>query len=85
MDELSVSSRFQLVSFHDETDTVCLFFSRYPSPAGSYQTLYKSLYEAIRSGNRDALLVKPEESAEVIKVIELGMKASKEGKVLNYE
>lgn len=25
MDELSVSSRFQLVSFQDETDTVCLF------------------------------------------------------------
>ena len=48
--------------------------------------MYKSLHESIRTGKgRDALLVKPEEAALVIKVIELGMRASKEGKVLDWE
>jgi hypothetical protein len=48
--------------------------------------LYKSLHDAIRSDKgREALLVKPEEAALVIKIIELGMRASKEGKVLDFE
>jgi predicted dehydrogenase len=59
---------------------------RHASPAGEYQTLYKSLHDAIRSDKgREALLVKPEEAAMVIKIIELGMRASKEGKVLAFE
>lgn len=59
---------------------------RHASPAGEYQTLYKSLHDAIRSDKgREALLVKPEEAALVIKIIELGMRASKEGKVLAFE
>jgi len=68
------------------TRILFVFALRHASPAGEYQTLYKSLHEAIRSDKgREALLVKPEESALVIKVIELGMKASKEGKVLDWE
>jgi hypothetical protein len=59
---------------------------RYASPAGEYESLYKSLHAAIRSEKgREALLVKPEEAALVIKVIELGMKASEQGKVLDWE
>jgi len=70
----------------EDPDGCCLSRYRHVSPAGEYQTLYKSLHESIRTGKgRDALLVKPEEAALVIKVIELGMRASKEGKVLDWE
>jgi predicted dehydrogenase len=56
---------------------------RYKSEPGNYPALYTNLHEAIASMNPDRLAVKPEETIEVLRLIELGGQSSREGKVLD--
>ncbi|KAK4687183.1 hypothetical protein P7C73_g2950, partial [Tremellales sp. Uapishka_1] len=59
--------------------------SDYPSMRGNYPAIYENLHEAITSGDRSKLLVQPEQVIWTAKIIELGLRASKEGKVLSVE
>ncbi len=47
---------------------------------GNYTIFYQNLYDAIRHGT--PLAVKPEEAADVIKLIELAIKSNKEGRTV---
>ena len=55
---------------------------RYKSVAGNYNALYANLYEAISTRDRSKLEVKPEQATDVLRIIELGQKAAKEGRVV---
>ncbi|KAJ9125727.1 hypothetical protein QFC24_002511 [Naganishia onofrii] len=57
---------------------------KYPSPPGSYQKIYQNLYTAIRE-DKDKLIVKPEQAALTMKIIELAFQSSKEGRRLKVE
>ena len=57
---------------------------RYPSPAGSYQNIYQNLYTAIRE-DKEKLIVKPEQAALTMKIIELAFQSSREGRTLKVE
>ncbi|KAJ9095416.1 hypothetical protein QFC20_006654 [Naganishia adeliensis] len=57
---------------------------KYPSPPGSYQNIYQNLYTAIRE-DKDALIVKPEQAALTMKIIELAFQSSREGRRLKVE
>ena len=59
-----------------------MYYGRWPSNIkGDYSGLFKDLASAIRNGTPQA--VKWEESAEVIELIELAYKSSKEGRTLD--
>ncbi len=55
---------------------------RYESLPGDAPELYRNLYEVIRSGDRSKLAVKPEETVNVLKLIELVKRSSEEGKII---
>jgi hypothetical protein len=44
--------------------------------------LYENLWEAISSGDRSKLEVKPEQAVEVLRIIELGQRAAKEERII---
>ena len=56
---------------------------RVKSEAGNYPALYSNLYDAITSKDPGRLAVKPEEAVEVLRLIELGVRSSREGRVLD--
>lgn len=58
---------------------------RVPTLPGRYIDWFTNVAEVVRSGNRDSLLVKPEEAALVIKVIELAIQSSNEGRTIKLE
>jgi hypothetical protein len=45
-------------------------------------SVYESLFKAIKSGDRDLLLVKPEETIQVLKLIELALLSSEQGRTV---
>lgn len=53
-----------------------------PTLPGRYIDWFINVAEVVRSGNRESLLVKPEEAALVIKIIELAIKSSNEGRTI---
>lgn len=53
------------------------------SEAGNYNLFYENLHEAITSGA--ALLVKPQEALQVIRMIELAMQSHEEGRSLKVD
>ena len=55
---------------------------RLKSEAGDAPAIYRNLYEVIRSGDRSRLAVKPEETVDVLRLIELGQRSSKEGRII---
>ena len=57
-------------------------WNRYESVPGNAPGLYENLYEVLMSGDRSKLVVKPEEAADVLRLIELGKKSSIEGRVI---
>lgn len=57
---------------------------RYSTPAGSYQKIYQNLHAAIRE-DKEKLIVKPEQAALTMKIIELAFQSSREGRTLKVE
>ncbi len=55
---------------------------RYESLPGDWPKLYRNLHGVIVSGDRSKLAVKPEETVDVLKLIDLGNRSSKEGRVI---
>lgn len=55
---------------------------RYESVPGDAPEIYPNLYGAIRKGDRGRLAVKPEETVDVLKLIELGKRSSQEGRII---
>ncbi|ORY21525.1 NAD binding Rossmann fold oxidoreductase [Naematelia encephala] len=55
---------------------------KYKSVPGNYNALYANLYEAISSGDKSKLAVKPEQAIDVLRIIEIGQKAAKEERIL---
>ncbi len=55
---------------------------RLESEKGDWPALYTNLHAAISARDPEVLLTKPEQAAEVIRLIELGMQSSREGRVL---
>jgi hypothetical protein len=45
-------------------------------------SIYQNLFEAIKSGDRELLLVKPEETIQVLKLIELALLSSEQGRAV---
>jgi hypothetical protein len=46
--------------------------------------LYADLYDAVKSGDSSGLAVREDQYIDVIKLIELGLKSSEEGRVLPF-
>lgn len=55
---------------------------RHPSEPGNGPYLYTNLYEAIRSNDPAKLEVKAEQAVDVLRLIELGLQSSKEGRIV---
>ncbi|KAL7411658.1 NAD binding Rossmann fold oxidoreductase [Mrakia frigida] len=55
-----------------------------PSKTGAYKAWFENVAEAVQTKNPSLLLVKPEQAALVIEVIEAAIKSSKEGKRVNF-
>lgn len=56
--------------------------SRYPSERGNGPYLYTNLHQAISSSDASKLEVKPEQAVNVLRLIELGLQSSREGRVM---
>lgn len=52
------------------------------SQKGWYPAIYESMFEAISSGDASKLAVKPEEAIWTMRIIEMGNKSSREGRVV---
>ncbi|GAA5905992.1 uncharacterized protein JCM6883_002516 [Sporobolomyces salmoneus] len=52
------------------------------SEKGEYRKWFENVAEAIESGDREKLIVKPEQAALTIKLIELAIQSSKEGRTI---
>jgi len=67
------------------TLTRCMFEpgrKTYPTLPGCYQEYYRNVYGAIRG--KEELAVKPEQSREVIRLIELAAQSAREKRVMTY-
>ncbi|KAK8846659.1 hypothetical protein IAR55_005746 [Kwoniella newhampshirensis] len=69
----------------EEKDGTGFSEEKAPAVKGDYPDLYSNLFEAIDTGDRDTLAVKGDEVLAVLKIIELGLKSSEEGKVQKFE
>ena len=58
---------------------------RYETASGDWAELYRNLAEAIGAGDRTRLAVKPEEAVEVLRLIELAQRSSRERRVVDVE
>lgn len=58
---------------------------RVRSVPGDWPALYENLYDAIATRDASRLAVKEEEYVDVIRLIELGLQSSAEGRVLPFE
>ena len=58
---------------------------RVKSVPGDWPALYINLHKAIQAGDRSLLEVTEEQYVDVIKLIELGLKSSEEGRVLPFD
>ncbi|WWD21967.1 hypothetical protein CI109_106455 [Kwoniella shandongensis] len=56
-----------------------------PAVKGNYPALYANLLEAIDSGDRGKLIIRRDQVLAVLKIIELGVKSSDQGRVMKYE
>ncbi|GAA5926349.1 uncharacterized protein JCM15063_000251 [Sporobolomyces koalae] len=56
-----------------------------PSEQGNYKAWFENVAEAIENGDRTKLIVKPEQAALTIKVIELAIQSSNEGRTIKFE
>lgn len=55
------------------------------SANGWYPAIYESMYDAITAKDPSRLAVKPEQVIWNMKIIELGMQSSKEGRVIEIK
>ena len=62
----------------------CADDARVDSVPGDWPALYANLYDAVKSGDASGLAVREEQYIDVIKLIELGLRSSEEGKVLPF-
>jgi scyllo-inositol 2-dehydrogenase (NADP+) len=58
------------------------YYGKIETLPGCYQAYYRNIYSAIR--NEEELIVKPQESRNVIRIIELALKSTKEKKAVEY-
>lgn len=56
---------------------------RVNSENGSYKSWFENVAEAITSGDREKLIVKPEQAALTIRIIELAIQSSEEGRTID--
>ncbi len=60
----------------------CVNGVRLESEHGDWPELYRNLYEVMTTGDRTKLAVKPEETVDVLKLIELGKRSSIKGRII---
>lgn len=58
---------------------------RLPSKNGWYPAIYENVYDAITSKDPSKLAVQPDQAIWTMKIIELGNKSSKEGRVIDVK
>ncbi len=59
------------------------YTGRIETISGNYQTYYNNIYEVVR--NNGKLIVKPEQSLDLMKIIEGAIESNKRGKAVNFE
>lgn len=56
-----------------------------PAQKGWYPSIYTSLHDAITSNDPARLAVQPEQAIWTMRLIELGLQSSREGRVIDVE
>lgn len=59
--------------------------TKVPSAKGWYPSIYSSMHDAIVNNDPSRLAIKPEQAIWTMRIIELGMQSSKEGRVIDVQ
>ena len=59
--------------------------TRYPTIQGDYPAIYENLFEAISQSDPGLLIVKPEQAVLNLRVIEAGLRSSREERTIHLD